>query len=357
MSKRKHKRPSLGAYVAVPKRIMDTPAWRAMSPGARLLWIELRRWLRNDGRNNGGVFLVCRDAAKAIGTKSTRSVVRWYAENEHHGFLVKTAHGFLGSDGHGIGDRYRFTDLAHGTHPPTRDYEKWEGELFAYTPRHAVRKKQKPVSLGDTRRVPRGHIRNLNGTPSVCVPQGHIEEAISCAPRGHGTSFPSPCAAPEHEQGSSTARAPALAGGAGSTPAPVSKPKPTEPEPGSDLPSFLAAGEPAAKRPWLTPTVEEVPWDTLPTEVRMLVLGLPDAGLPPQVGAVPDVPDQAEKAPPAAELIDVAEKATREANPSAETAQPPASVTVPSSEADCVVCGGDLYRCFPLKCPLRKRLH
>ena len=80
-----------------------------------------------------------------------------------------------------------------------------------------------------------------------------------------------------------------------------------------------------------------------------------------QPDAVADVQPQAEKAPPAAEVIDVAEKATREANPSAETAQPPASVTVPSSEADCVVCGGDLYRCFPLKCPLksasRERFH
>ena len=87
----------------------------------------------------------------------------------------------------------------------------------------------------------------------------------------------------------------------------------------------------------------------------MRVLGLPDpARAPLDADAVADVPDQAEKAPPAAEVIDVAEKATREANPSAETAQPPASVTVPSSEADCVVCGGDLYRCFPLKCPLRQ---
>src|SRR5262249_10818183 len=97
---------------------------------SRLLWIELRGWPRNNGANNGKVFLTCRDAAKAIGTKSMSSIVRWYAENEHHGFLVKTAHGFLGSDGHGIGDHYRFTDLAHGTHPPTRDFEKWSGEPF-----------------------------------------------------------------------------------------------------------------------------------------------------------------------------------------------------------------------------------
>jgi hypothetical protein len=37
-----------------------------------------------------------------------------------------------------------------------------------------------------------------------------------------------------------------------------------------------------------------------------------NAGLPPQVGVVADVPDQAEKAPPAADVIDEAEKAKRE---------------------------------------------
>src|SRR5438128_8047084 len=48
-------------------------------------------------------------------------------------------------------------------------------------------------------------------------------------------------------------------------------------EPGVLLPS--PEGELAEKKPWSTPTVEEVPWDTLPTEMRMLVLGLPDPEL------------------------------------------------------------------------------
>jgi hypothetical protein len=48
-------------------------------------------------------------------------------------------------DGRGIAPHWRFTDLAHGTHPPTRDYEKWSGELFVYTPRRLSRKKQNPV--------------------------------------------------------------------------------------------------------------------------------------------------------------------------------------------------------------------
>jgi hypothetical protein len=39
----------------------------------------------------GGMTRTCRDAAKALGTKSTRSIVRWYQELEHHGFLRGTA--------------------------------------------------------------------------------------------------------------------------------------------------------------------------------------------------------------------------------------------------------------------------
>ena len=61
---------------------------------------------------------------------------------------------------------------------------------------------------------------------------------------------------------------------------------------------MLSFPELAAKKPWSTPTVEEVPWDALPTEMRMLVLGLPDAGLPPQAGAVPDVPDVPDQTEP-----------------------------------------------------------
>jgi hypothetical protein len=219
MSSRKRK--SKGPFVAVPKAIMATTAWRAMSPGGRLLWIELRGWLRNDGLNNGKMFLACRGAAKAIGTKSTRSIVRWYAENEHYGFLCKTSEGFLGVDGRGIAAHYRFTDLAHGTHPPTRDFEKWDGVLFEYTPRRGVRKKQNPVSLGDTPRVPRGHIRKAKREGSVCAPQGHIGDPPECAPRGHISRLPVGSVAVMALQGSSTVRAPACAGGAGSSPAPV----------------------------------------------------------------------------------------------------------------------------------------
>lgn len=218
----KRKRKSNGPFVAVPKAIMATPAWRAMSPGGRLLWIELRGWLRNDGSNNGKAYLACRDAAKAIGTKSKGSIVRWYAENKHYGFVRKTAEGFLGLDGRGIAAHYRFTDLAHGTHPPTRDFEKWDGEPFAYTPRRDARKKQNPVPTMGTPRTHHRDIRKPGNGGSVCTHHGYIRDAPRCTHHGDRSRFPYPTSKEEQLQGSSTARAPVQAGGAGSSPAPVS---------------------------------------------------------------------------------------------------------------------------------------
>src|SRR5262245_66055688 len=92
MSKPKRKRPSKGPFVAMPKAIMVTPAWRAMSFEGRLLWIELRGWLRNDGLNNGKVLRSCRAAAASTGL-SKHTVARGFLELHHYGFVPHTAPG------------------------------------------------------------------------------------------------------------------------------------------------------------------------------------------------------------------------------------------------------------------------
>jgi len=208
-----------GPFVGLTKSIMETPAWHAMSYGARSLYTAYRGTLRNDCGNNGKSYLSCRDAAKALGTKSTRSIVRWYAELEHYGFIRKTSPGFLGSDGRGIAARYRITEYAHGTHEPTRDFARWNGEPFVYTPRRPARK-QNPVSQRGTPRAPKGHIRKGSGNGSVCVPKGHIESTPKCVPKGHTSRIARGSADPNRGQGSSRARAPAQTGDAGSNPAP-----------------------------------------------------------------------------------------------------------------------------------------
>jgi hypothetical protein len=250
----KRKRGTDGPFVAIPVRIMDTRAWRPMSPGAKVLWIELRKWLRNDRLNNGKVYRSCREAAKAIGADKG-TVARWYFELEHYGFLRQTAAGFLGGEGFGNAAKYRFTDLAHGTHPATRDYEKWDGVLFEYTGGRSQKrrpKKQNPVRKTRTPRTQNPYIRKGDGTGSVCTQNPYIDEAPPCTQNAYISRLPFPKPFPKPRkaragqakpgqakpgqakpgqarlQGSSTVRAPVQAGDAGSNPAPVANPSPTK---------------------------------------------------------------------------------------------------------------------------------
>jgi hypothetical protein len=234
MTTKKRRKNRLPPFIPVFKSIMAMPAWRAMSFGARLLNIELRGRLRNDYANNGKVFLSCRKAAKAMGADKT-SVAYWFAENEHYGWLRKTSEGFLGADGRGIAAHYRFTDVAHGTHPPTRDFEKWDGEMFVYTPRRPGRKKQNPVRKTRTPRPENPDIQKGSEGASVCPENPDIEPQPKCPENPDTSRRASPQRSGGMKQGSSMARAPAQAGDAGSSPAPV------------------------AKKPWLTPQVEELP--------------------------------------------------------------------------------------------------
>lgn len=233
MTTKKRRKNRLPPFIPLFKATMAAPAWRAMSLGARLLNIELRGHLRNDWLNNGKVHLSCRAGAKALSVTTT-SIVHWFAENEHYGFLRKTAEGFLGSDGRGIAARYRFTEFPYGTHPPTRDFEKWDGELFTYTPRRRGRKKQNPVPFGHTPRTISSHIRKEPAAAPVCTISSHREPTPERTISSHRSRRASPRAKPARRQGSSMARAPVQPGDAGSSPAPV------------------------AKQPWTTSHVEEI---------------------------------------------------------------------------------------------------
>ena len=233
MTTKKRRKNRLPLFIPLIRSIMATPAWRAMSPIGRLVNIELRGHLRNDWLNNGNVHLSCRAGAKAIGINKD-TVAHGLAENEHYGFLCKTSEGFLGADGRGIAAKYRFTDVAHGTHPPTRDFEKWAGEMFVYSPRRAGQKKQNPVRPNRTPRPTKPDIRKGSEGASVCPTKPDIDTAPECPTKPDISRRASSKAKPVGKQGSSMARAPAQAGDAGSSPAPV------------------------AKKPWLTPQVEEL---------------------------------------------------------------------------------------------------
>ena len=126
-----------GQFVPVRYEVLDCPAWKAMSPGARCLYIALRRRVPK-GRNR--VFLSHRNAVKEIGCAKA-SVGRWFDELEHYGFVVLLQHGCLGVDGKGKSPHWRLTELGQTSKtsadglldPPTRDFLRWDGVKFQKT--------------------------------------------------------------------------------------------------------------------------------------------------------------------------------------------------------------------------------
>jgi hypothetical protein len=157
MSKHKRRSSKLPPFVPVTRAMLDMPVWKACSPGARLLYISLKRFLNEKIDNNGKIYLSYRDACKALGTASMQSIRRWFAELEFYGFIVKTTEGCLGVDGMGISPHYRLTECFCDGHAATRDYERWDGALFA--PQRWIREKQNPAPVVGAPRTRSGCIR------------------------------------------------------------------------------------------------------------------------------------------------------------------------------------------------------
>src|SRR5262249_52375649 len=139
----------------------------------------------------GKIYLSDRDAAKAIGVNKN-TVVRAYAELEDYGFLRKTTGAYLGIDGHGIAPHYRFTDLAHGTHPATLDYEKWDGAISDRTPEKPGPKKQNPVLFIQTPRPIHSDIGNVSNGDPLCPIHSDIETAPRCLNHSDISRLPLP---------------------------------------------------------------------------------------------------------------------------------------------------------------------
>jgi hypothetical protein len=127
----------LAPFVPLDKEMMDCPAWRATSYGARLLYVALKRRWSFKQRNNGRIFLSQRSAQEDLGCHHRDSISRWFRELQHYGFIVMTNAGGLGVDGKGKAPHWRLTEeqWPGGSNGntwmlPTKDYLKWDGTVF-----------------------------------------------------------------------------------------------------------------------------------------------------------------------------------------------------------------------------------
>jgi hypothetical protein len=119
----------LPPFVPLLKDTMKTPAWRALSHGARSLYISLKLRYSSNFKNNGKVYLSQRDAKEEIGS-GFEEITNWFHELEHYGFIVKTKHGHLNFEGTGLATHWRLTEVGFMKDPPTRDFMKWDGTKF-----------------------------------------------------------------------------------------------------------------------------------------------------------------------------------------------------------------------------------
>jgi DNA-binding transcriptional MocR family regulator len=119
----------LPPFVPLLKATLASPAWRAMSHGARSLYVSLKARYNSGQHNNGRVFVSQRTASQEIGS-SYAEIARWFRELQHFGFIVQTKGGSLGLNGKGTAPHWRLTECGYMNDPPTRDFGRWDGTKF-----------------------------------------------------------------------------------------------------------------------------------------------------------------------------------------------------------------------------------
>ncbi len=119
----------------VTRRMLQTSAWRALSPKAQALylWVKLE-WHGPRFNNNGKLQFSCRQAALAMGIGVNAAMIG-FRELQAKGFIVVTRPGALGVEGEARGPSYELTEVplpGSSNQIGRRLYEQWsEGKDFA----------------------------------------------------------------------------------------------------------------------------------------------------------------------------------------------------------------------------------
>ena len=334
-------------YVWLRFWLLDTLAWKSLPVGARALYIELAR--RYNGNNNGRISFSVREAMQALGV--SRGQAKYLFDMLlDRGFVICTSKGAFSLKTERDATEWRITEYP-SDHPPahaTKDFMRWNGDFETVSQFRGRKGEPRPRMTGaDKERARRFENRTrftaVNRTVHSHEPHGSQPKTVKPKKRQNGSQPKTVNAKNDPITVHSNGHLQLPGRGC---------------EPSALLPP---GGGLAERKPWTTPTVEEIPRDTLLTEF----LGRLDRGggaalaepaartngarhqaaTEKQPDTVADVPDQAE-APAAA--VDSAPNLVPSAQ-TAETAQTPVTAT-----GGCVVCDEDPYRCIPRDCPRRR---
>jgi hypothetical protein len=258
----KHKNPP---FVMVTNQVLDSPAWCAMSTGARCLYIALKRRCPPNRYNNGRIRLSQREVQKQLGAGFTQ-IARWFRELQHYGFIVMTEAGCLGVEGKGKAPQWRLTEVAYmrgtssrgGENMPTMDFLKWDGIRFSKHHPGGDHLKSAPENRSTS--ALRKKTESRSRKPERTAP----ENQSTRAPENQSTSWNNRSRKPEHTadqsapENRSSSYKPSGVGRAGS----LLKPSNSTPEPGPSaaVPAVApnGTGSAALPDPWADLEIPEV---------------------------------------------------------------------------------------------------
>ena len=144
---------------------LNQPAWLALSHGAQMLYVALKRRFNPKLHNNGKLFLSQRMASTELRSHHNQ-IARWYRELQHYGFIVLSKPACLGVEGKGQAPRWRLTELGYMREPPTRDYTRWNGTPFVDQKKSRARKNARGVAGNAHTGVPENHAPETDTVPS-----------------------------------------------------------------------------------------------------------------------------------------------------------------------------------------------
>src|SRR5262249_16264174 len=114
-------------YIAIYRHTFKSPAWQALSVGARATYLDLASNYNTKRMN--AVYLSVRTGHDRLGA-SKNTVAKWLHELQHYGFIVLVSGGSLGVEGYGLAQTFRLTDRPYGNTRATYDFQNWDGVLF-----------------------------------------------------------------------------------------------------------------------------------------------------------------------------------------------------------------------------------
>lgn len=110
-------------FVMLRHDIMDSPAYRSLSPVARCIHAEIRR--RFNGHNNGDIPLSCREAAELCNI-SPNTASAGFDQLMDRGFIKVGEEAGFNQKGGRRSRRWILTEESCMNQRPTNDWRKWK---------------------------------------------------------------------------------------------------------------------------------------------------------------------------------------------------------------------------------------